>query len=278
MPKNVPQIFGPTVYPDEIVQPMYMGLYDTRGVQVGTSYFSFSVQIFSSMLDSVKGSATPNSLFYVVSSQGEVLAISGLGNSTMQSKILKKAIDPTRGVFALNTIFDYDASSFPLLNLSASAILAYSGGNLSTPFADRTWQTGDYLVTVTTKVVWSYRYIVVTAAPLQDYLGDTINLAANLKADGVRSMIQDIVSAIAVVVFMSFSAVTFVLFFIEKPMRDVLSTMKKATKLGNWKARFSIVSEIHGLQNTFKEMVIVFADALKSPPDQEFSYRRDIWA
>ncbi|KAJ3335131.1 hypothetical protein HDU93_006375, partial [Gonapodya sp. JEL0774] len=269
-PEGAALVIDPVVYPDEIIQPMYSGLYDTSGAQVGNSYIAFSVQKFCDTLDSVKGTATQNSLFYVLSSNGDVLAISGLGNVTIQTQTLKKVVNQTLGLLALKNIYDYDAASYPLLNLSAAAVLAYAGGNFVTPFADNTWQAGEYLITVTTKVFGGYRYIVVTAAPLEDYLGDTIHLADNLKKDGVNAMIQVILSAFAVVMAMSLFAIFFVLLFITKPLSDILSTMKKATKFdfsdlrdGALKSRLSIVDEIHHLQGHFTEMVKVFANALK---------------
>ncbi|KAJ3305137.1 hypothetical protein HDU93_006318, partial [Gonapodya sp. JEL0774] len=220
------------------------------------------------MLDSVRRSATSNTLYYVMSTTGDVLAISGLGNSTVQSKTLKKVIDPVYGVFALNTIFDYDAAMFPLLNKSALAVLQYTGGNLSSSFPDNTWQYGNHLISVRSVILSGYRYIVVTAAPLEDYLGDTIYLVHNLNADAVTKMIEP--TAFAIVLVTSIFAITFVWFFISKPLTDILATMKKATKFdfsdlrnGQLKSRKSVVNEIQHLQENFTEMVKVFASALK---------------
>ncbi|KAJ3330479.1 hypothetical protein HDU93_000366, partial [Gonapodya sp. JEL0774] len=268
LPQNTPVIGNPRVYPDEIVQPLYMGLYNNHGVQVGSTYIAFSVQEFSNMLDSVKQLATPNSLFYVVSSMGDVLAISGLGNSSVQSQTLKKLIDPSQNYFALNSVFDYDFLSFPMLNLSASAILKYVGGDLSSEFPDRAWQDGANLFCVRTIILWGYRLF---NRPVDDYLGETVNLIeGNLKNEGTYFMIQVIFAALGVVMIMSLSAIIFVYIFIAKPLSNILLTMNKATKFdfsdlhdGKLKSLLSIVNEIHHLQANFTQMVKVFAMAIK---------------
>ncbi|KAJ3334906.1 hypothetical protein HDU93_007066, partial [Gonapodya sp. JEL0774] len=268
--KDVPVITGPQVYGDEILQSLYLGIFNRNGVQIGWSFLGYSVQKFCAMLDEVKSSTTPNTMFYVISPMREVLAISGLGNSTVQVQTLRKIIDPTYGIFGLKTIFDYDSDSFPLLNLSASALLEYSGGNLLSTSLDKSWHTEAYMFSVKTKDVYGYRYIVVTAAPLEDYLGDTIYLADNLKKEGIRAMIVVIASAVAVVSVMSLVAVLFVWIFIAKPLNDILSTIRKAIKFdftdireGRVKTRISIVNEIYQLQDNFMEMVTIFANALK---------------
>ncbi|KXS13622.1 hypothetical protein M427DRAFT_365310 [Gonapodya prolifera JEL478] len=196
--------------------------------------------------------------------------MSGLENSTVQAKTLKKVINPAYGAYALNTIFDFDIINYPLLNLSSSAILQYAGGNLASTFDDRTWVIGKNIFSVSTKVLSDYRYILVTAVPLEDYLGDTINLADNLRASGVRSMIVVIVSAVVVVLSLSTMAVLFAWIFITRPLNEILDTIKKATKFdfsglrgGKVNTRMSIVKEVHTLQNDFLKMVTVFAEAIK---------------
>ncbi|KAJ3337206.1 hypothetical protein HDU93_001448 [Gonapodya sp. JEL0774] len=251
---------GPT-----IIQGMVMSVYDSTGKFVASSLWSVTLQNLCTLLDNVKKTLTPNSLLYVFvpAKNGFVLAISGLGNSTMQSKSL-----------VLNggskSIFDFSKEEYPLLNMSAATIYQYSGNNLTNSFADNSWMVNDYMFQVTTKSILGYRYFIVSGAPTYDFLGDTIYLTQRLKEDGLRSALIVIFTAVAIVIGMSIASVIFTWIFITTPLQMILNAMKKATKFdfsdireGNFKNNRSIVDEIHRTQDNFVKMLQVFANALK---------------
>ncbi|KXS14922.1 hypothetical protein M427DRAFT_44687 [Gonapodya prolifera JEL478] len=73
IPRDVPVVGDPVVFPDEILQPMNMAIFSPRGVQTGTTQIGFSVQKFSGVLDSIKQTATPNTLIYVLSARVKLL-------------------------------------------------------------------------------------------------------------------------------------------------------------------------------------------------------------
>ncbi|KAJ3337186.1 hypothetical protein HDU93_001474 [Gonapodya sp. JEL0774] len=271
-PKGSVFLSQPTLIPVEaptpiLAQEMDLTLYDPNGTFVGTTSAIFGIPVFTTILDDLKASSTANSVYYIITTTGNVLAVSGLNNDT-QSKLVK-LVAP--GQWEIKSIFDFSYEEYPLLNQSAVTVYEYAGKNLSSPFQDNLWQVGDNLFQVKSKTVWNYKYIIISGAPVSDYIGDTVNLSQKLRNDGTRVGTILIISAIAVVLFMSGLSLVFTWFFVTSPIRVILAAMDKATRCdfssikdGSFNARPSAVSEVHDMQARFVGMLKVFAMAVKT--------------
>ncbi|KXS19093.1 hypothetical protein M427DRAFT_468795 [Gonapodya prolifera JEL478] len=269
MPYRKVLLDPPSVAIGQILQVLSMGLYDPSGTLVGGVYERFTVQDLCGVLDVVKNSSTANSLFYVLTPQAEVLAMSGLGSWDAQQQTLTRLVDAGAGSYVLRTIWEFGADKYPMFNMTAAAIYKYAGGQLNSTFADKQFYAQKYLFQVTTLTFEGFKYVIVSGAPDTDYLGDTIALSDNLMATGRTAQAIMIASAVAVAFIMGFTSVAFTYIFVDRPLSTILDAMRKATKFdfssirdGTMK-RASIVREINNTQGNFVAMLEVFANALK---------------
>ncbi|KAJ3337847.1 hypothetical protein HDU93_000403 [Gonapodya sp. JEL0774] len=269
MPQNQVIFEAPSVAIGQILQVMSMGLYNPAGTLVGAVYERFTVQDLCAVLDKVKNSSTPNSLFYILGPDARVIAMSNLGTWDQQQTALTKLVDPVTQNYVLKTIWEFPKSNYTLFNISADAIYSYAGKNLSSPFADSAFYVDDYLFQVTSFTFIGFKYIIVSGAPAADYLGDTIALASNLSATGRTAQIIMIVSACVVAVVMGLISITITTLYVDRPLAAILVAMEKAVKFdfssirdGSMK-RASAIKEINSTQSSFLSMLQVFADALK---------------
>ncbi|KAJ3343254.1 hypothetical protein HDU93_009238 [Gonapodya sp. JEL0774] len=192
--------------------------------------------------------------------------MSGLSsNLTIRRSVLLRASG------GLKPIFEFTSDSYPLLNFTSATIYSYANSNLSSNFADTQWRTGDYFFQVTSKVFYSYKYIIISGAPASDYLGDTVALAQSLAALGSRSQAIIIGSAAGVILIMSLISVFITSHFIAAPLAVILRAIQKAVKFdfsdvrgGKLSLNPSFVVEIHKVQEHFMELLTVFATALQS--------------
>ncbi|KXS15088.1 hypothetical protein M427DRAFT_145669, partial [Gonapodya prolifera JEL478] len=210
-----------------ISQALTVLLYNATTTTDPIGYFStyFSIENICDWLDIIKGSATPNSLFYIINSDGQVLAVSGTSsNITSRRSLLLKQSGTS---LVLKTIFDYPVETFPVLNVTARLIYDKAGGNLSSDFADTQWRVGDNLFQVTSKRIFTYKYIIVSGAPATDYLGDTIALEKSLAEIGAQAQAIIIGSAAGVILIMSLISVFFTSFFVAAPLAIILEAIRK---------------------------------------------------
>ncbi|KAJ3339050.1 hypothetical protein HDU93_008636, partial [Gonapodya sp. JEL0774] len=170
-------------------QQLYVGVRDPSGNPIGTTSISLTLGNLCQVLDTAKATLTKNSLLYIFvpSNGGQMVAISGLGNRTMQTEALILNGSP-------RPIQNYSYEQYPLLNISAATIYQYSGFNFSADIADSNWQVGDYMFQLKVTTIFNFKYYVVTAAPIYDFLGDTIYLKQKLQDDGVKSTLTVILS------------------------------------------------------------------------------------
>ncbi|KXS18124.1 hypothetical protein M427DRAFT_29869 [Gonapodya prolifera JEL478] len=173
-----------------IIQSLTFSLWDSSNNFVGVGPIVFSVYDLSRVLDGLKASSTPNSLYYILTPDAEVLAMSGLGAD--QSTLMR----PVGSTYALNSIFTYNDTAYPLLNISSATIFEYSGRNLSRDFVDMEFAVGDFLFQVTSYSFANYKWIIVSGAPATDYLGDTLILQDRL-ADRLWTVERNIIVSVA---------------------------------------------------------------------------------
>ncbi|KAJ3338606.1 hypothetical protein HDU93_009313 [Gonapodya sp. JEL0774] len=233
-----PAIASPSsLMPRLIVQYVSFPVYDGTGNAVATGHVSVSTSNFALILDQLKARATANSVFYIVAPTGQVLGMSGLAqaNYYAQSPLIYQ---PTSDTFALKTIWDFSLADYPLVNISAAKIFAYSGNDLTKDFADQEFQTGDYLFQVTTYKRRNYKWLIVSGAPANDYLADTLLLQARL-ADQLAETNRKV---IIIATKFDFTAVQDPNFI---------------------NGRFSGIVEFQNVQSKFLEMLQVFAQSLK---------------
>ncbi|KXS14529.1 hypothetical protein M427DRAFT_44955 [Gonapodya prolifera JEL478] len=195
------------------IQIMYLSVYSPSGSFIATSSITFLLRDFCSLLDTVKASLTPNTLTYILTTkqQGQVVGISGLGNSTMQLQALF-------GGSKIKTIFEYPLEQYPTLNTSAALLYQYSGNNLSTTIEDASFEMDNFMFHVTTVQIYNFRYLVVVGAPPSDFVGDTALLAETLRRDGARSSLIVIIAAIVLALVMSGISVVSVWVFVSSPL------------------------------------------------------------
>ncbi|KAJ3334783.1 hypothetical protein HDU93_007253 [Gonapodya sp. JEL0774] len=269
IPRGQRILGNPDIRGTAILQKLYVGIYDGSGEPVGTASLSVTIETVSSFMDLVKKTMSANSLLYILSTKAEILALSGFaGNFTAQFEALKK-INPSTGVTSLKTIFDFDRASYPLLNISSRTVYDFANGDLAS-IPDTTWNRDGTLFKVTSLRIYGFQFIIVVAAPLSDYVGDTLQLRSNLESDGRRSTLIVILSAVGVIIVLAILSLMFSWLFITKPLEDILDMMKKATKFdfsdireGKTSTRLSVVKEVYSTQDNFLMMIKAFADALK---------------
>ncbi|KAJ3337338.1 hypothetical protein HDU93_001196 [Gonapodya sp. JEL0774] len=268
--KGVTKLDDPSIVGDIIFQQLRVPLFDAGAINLGTVEVTVTIEFFSDYLNVVKKSTTENTLFYILSTKAQVLAMSGFSNQSEASQTLKKVVDPLLGISSLKTIFEFDRDTYPLLNVSAKAVLELSRGNLSNMIPDTTWTLEGNVFRASSLTIYGYEYILVSGAPLSDYVGDIIQLKSNLEADGSRSMLIVVLSALAVVIILAILSLLFAWYYITHPLAEILVMMKKATKFdfsdirnGLGTSKRSVVREIHTTQANFIEMIKVFAEALK---------------
>ncbi|KAJ3338388.1 hypothetical protein HDU93_009553 [Gonapodya sp. JEL0774] len=162
--------------PPRLLQSLGFSLWDKNKNYIGMGPINFGTFDLSSGLNDLKATATPNSFFYIMTPSAEVLAMTGVG--TDQSPLLR--LLPGTTTYALNTIWDFNATAYPLLNVSAATIYQYTGGNLSSDFADAQFSVGDFMFQVTSYTFANYKWTIVSGAPATDYIGDTLVLQGKL--------------------------------------------------------------------------------------------------
>ncbi|KAJ3337825.1 hypothetical protein HDU93_000444 [Gonapodya sp. JEL0774] len=243
-----------------IVQTISYPIYNSSGQWVAGGGFSFSVYSLSSVLDSM-GVSTNNTLSYLISPEGAVLGMSGLGSNATQLLI---GSPPT-----IKSIWDFPKSQYPLLNVSAATIYQYAGRDLTSNFADAQFSVENYLFQVTSYYKANYKWILVSGAPASDYLQGTENLKSRL--DNRFSQTQNYVigAAVAIVVTMSVLSAIFTEIFIAVPLRSMIGIIAKATKFdftavrdGSLK-KFTLITEVQETLSHFLSMLKIFASSLK---------------
>ncbi|KAJ3336755.1 hypothetical protein HDU93_002265 [Gonapodya sp. JEL0774] len=163
IPKNTAKIVAPyTPIPAYVTQSMVVDFFDPSGNEIATGRLLFNVASLSEVLDSVQKLSTNRTLYYLLTADAKIMAISGLADKS----ILTKVANVTTNIYTLKTIWEYDYNNWPLLNTSAATIYSFVNGNLAANFADAQWRVGDYLFQVTTLELYSYKYIIVSGAVL----------------------------------------------------------------------------------------------------------------
>ncbi|KXS10556.1 hypothetical protein M427DRAFT_73833 [Gonapodya prolifera JEL478] len=209
-------------------QMLTMSIYNPMGVEVAFSIVQFSIQNLCQVLDEIKSGATLNSVIYIMDSQANIIAMSGLpSNSTLRKEILVPNRSP-------RSIFAFSSTEFPLVNHSSRVVFDYAGRDLKSNFSDSQWRSGGFMFQVSSTTIWGSKYTIVSGAPEEDYLGDTINLSQKLNDNAL------------------------------------LQAMQKATKFdfsdisnGTLKKNTSVLTEVQCNQEYFYEMLKQFASALK---------------
>ncbi|KXS08929.1 hypothetical protein M427DRAFT_50190 [Gonapodya prolifera JEL478] len=140
-------------------QEMYTSILAPSGQHVAAGAITFTVRTLCSLLDTIQTTLTNNSLLYmfVPTQGGRMVAISGLGNDTMQRKALILNSAP-------RSIFDFSYEEYPLLNISAATIFQYSGNNFSRELKDSQWMIGDYMFQFKSLTKFGFKYYLVTGA------------------------------------------------------------------------------------------------------------------
>ncbi|KAJ3340928.1 hypothetical protein HDU93_006013 [Gonapodya sp. JEL0774] len=251
--------------PPRVFQALVFSLWTKNGTFIGEGPINYGTRDLCGVLETLKASTTPNSFYYIMTPKAEVLAMTGVGED--QTPLMH--FSNTSG-WLLNTIWDYSATDFPLLNVSAATIYSYSGNNLSNNFADAEFTVGDYMFQVTSYTYVNYKWIIVSGAPSSDYLGETLALQTSL-ADrlwNVQKMI--IIIAAVIVVTMSAISVMFTELLISKPLSFILEVIGMASRFdfsvirqGELQQRKSVIAEVYVLQDRFMSMLHTFADALQ---------------
>ncbi|KXS10798.1 hypothetical protein M427DRAFT_36609 [Gonapodya prolifera JEL478] len=142
---------GPVMPTGDSDQMMPFSLHDPRkpseSNEVAFVLQQFMLEDLSALLDSVKKqSGTKNSLYYLLTTAGQVIAMSGLGNVTEQHAAL---IARDAGGLRAKAIFEFPLSDYPVLNARSSALLKHANGNLDSNFSDAQWRENGYMFQVT---------------------------------------------------------------------------------------------------------------------------------
>ncbi|KAJ3338119.1 hypothetical protein HDU93_009990 [Gonapodya sp. JEL0774] len=259
---------------------MTFPLYNATANLYAMATISFTVRDLSSVLDTQKLLATNGTLFYLMTPNAEVVAMSGLGGN--QGALMRQ--DAT-GAWILRKIWEYSADDYPLLvgivplifvlfNVSARTVFAYSGGNLSSNFDDATFSSGAYFFQVTTLTYGTYKWIIVSGAPSGDYLADTLQLNDNLSSRLWTTQRNIIIIAVVIVIALSAASILFTEMFISRPLNKILEGMKKGELAANFDFSMvrsgslavgrSPITEISDTQENFMTMLKKFADAVQS--------------
>ncbi|KXS17184.1 hypothetical protein M427DRAFT_30646 [Gonapodya prolifera JEL478] len=251
--------------PPRLLQAITFSLWSPNGSYIGMGPLNFATYDMSAGLNEMKG--TPNSFYYIMTPQAEVLAMTGVFMD--QSPLMRYSAATSSWV--LNKIWDYNLTSYPILNISAAKIWAHAGGNLSSDFADAQFAVGDVMFQCTSYWYANFKWIIVSGAPATDYLGDTLQLQNDLSDKLWRVQQTTIIIAVGVCLGMSVLSVMFTEIFIAKPLHIILSAIGKATKFdfstireGEIRSSMSVVQEIYVLQERFMTMMRTFADALRN--------------
>ncbi|KAJ3335331.1 hypothetical protein HDU93_005784 [Gonapodya sp. JEL0774] len=215
-----------------ILQGMAFPVYNSTGSQFALGQASFSVYDLASVLSQLRASATPNTLYYLLTVNAEVIVISGAAYDQGATLTQNSA-----GTWVLRTIWDFSYENNTLFNVSASNVWNYANRNLSTNFADATFTVGDYMFQVTTYTFVNYKWIIVSGAalikPASDYLADTAALETQLK-DRLAVTQRNIIIigrvqiAVAIVVALSCASIAFTEFYISRPLHIILKAIQKA--------------------------------------------------
>ncbi|KAJ3342703.1 hypothetical protein HDU93_001275 [Gonapodya sp. JEL0774] len=274
---TTPQIVEPYISPDgtqKVVQAILLSVWDpVAPLATGNEHAAYisqqiSVENLSGVLDNLKQlSGTPNSTFYLLTSQGSVMAMSGLGNATEQNRAL--VTQDSMGGHP-KTMFELSENEYPFFNYTAQILLKYANNDLASNFKDHQWRQGGYMFQVTSVVLYNFKYIIVSGAPEADYLGETLFLSQKLSSIANRGVVILSISISAIVLALTFLSVTFTNRYISTPLAVILEAMKKAVKFdfsavrnGGLVVNQSIVREIGVTQSNFLELLKSFADSLK---------------
>ncbi|KAJ3343055.1 hypothetical protein HDU93_000225 [Gonapodya sp. JEL0774] len=246
---ELPSIDAPYVSADgskTLSQPVRLSLWDPAApASAGNPPAGYVVQVISvenlsNELDALKAqSGSPNSFYYLITSQGLVVAMSGLGNSTQQKQtlVIQDALLGPR----LKTIFEFTEQEFPVLNYTTSTVLKHANRDLTSNFTSAEWRQNGYMFQVAHVTLLQFKYIVISGAIEEDYLGKTVLLSQRLTETGKRNMIILIASTMKKAVKFDFSAV----------------------RSGGLALNQSLVREVGVTQANFLELLKTFADALK---------------
>ncbi|KAI8800120.1 hypothetical protein BJ742DRAFT_874848, partial [Cladochytrium replicatum] len=190
-----------SAFPRLIIQYAAFPVFDADGNSVAAGFVAMSLFNFAKMLDQVKTRATKNSVFYIMAPTGQVLGMSGLNQTSyyQQSPLIHQISD---GSYTVKTIWDFPYADYPLVNVSASNILKYSGNDLYSDFADTQFQDGEYFYQVTSYRRKNYKWIIVSGAPANDYLSDTLVLQSRLAVQLNDTNRNVIIIAVSIVVAM----------------------------------------------------------------------------
>ncbi|KAJ3336056.1 hypothetical protein HDU93_003795 [Gonapodya sp. JEL0774] len=275
-PPNTISISNPTLAVGNSIVPIILAQYlsfpiwDSQGNFVAGAAIMFAAAELSSQLDMLKEKATPNSLFYIIAPTGHMLGMSGLNISTISSPLIYR--DAVNN-WALKTIWDFSRDEYALTNISASTILMYSGFNLSSDFGDANFRQSGYFFQVTSYRRANFKWIIVSGAPMTDYIANSLELQEKLSDDLNMTNRNIIIISACIVIAMSFCSAVLTEVTILRPFHYMLQVMAKATKFdfsmikdkslnGNSDAR-TIISDVRVLQERFVEMLLVFANAVK---------------
>ncbi|KXS08846.1 hypothetical protein M427DRAFT_39891 [Gonapodya prolifera JEL478] len=275
-PPNTISISNPTlavgnsIVPIVLAQYMSFPIWDSQGNFVAGAAIMFASAELSSQLDLLKAKATPNSLFYIVAPTGQMLGMSGLNASLTISPLIYR---DAANNWALKTIWDFSLDDYPLTNISASTVLSYSGLNLSSDFEDANFRKSGYFFQVTSYRQANFKWIIVSGAPMADYIANSLELQTKLSDDLNMTNRNIIIISACIVIAMSFCSALLAEVTILRPFHYMLQVMAKATKFdfsmikdkslnANTDAR-TIISDVRVLQERFVEMLLVFANAVK---------------
>ncbi|KAJ3330867.1 hypothetical protein HDU93_010061 [Gonapodya sp. JEL0774] len=261
---------GTNVDPVRFVQSLTYSIWDQTNTFKACGIVIFNTLNFASILEDLKASSTPNTLMYIMTGQGQILGMTGLGllNYTGLSPLIKQS--PIDNSYSLKTIFDISYNENPLFNTSARTIYAASGNALSNT-VDAQYLVGDYMFQVTRYNRSGYTWLIVSGAPSSDYLADTF-LLENRLADRLLSASRTvIIIAVVLVVLMSVTSFAFTEYFILKPFHFMIIVMDKAKKFdfalvrdGSLKHEsVSYMTEIQNVQDHFLAMLTAFSNAIK---------------
>ncbi|KXS09100.1 hypothetical protein M427DRAFT_39581 [Gonapodya prolifera JEL478] len=276
VPPNTISISNPTlavgnsIVPIVLAQYLSFPIWDSQGNFVAGAAIMFAAAELSSQLDLLRAKATRNSLFYIVAPTGQMLGMSGLNTSSTISPLIYR---DAANNWALKTIWDFSLDDFPLTNISASTVFSYSGLNLSSDFEDANFRKSGYFFQVTSYRQANFKWIIVSGAPMTDYIANSLELQTKLSDDLNTTNRNIIIISACIVIAMSFCSALLTEVTILRPFHYMLQVMAKATKFdfsmikdkslnGNSDTR-TIISDVRLLQDRFVEMLLVFANAVK---------------
>ncbi|KAJ3336042.1 hypothetical protein HDU93_003828 [Gonapodya sp. JEL0774] len=214
-----------------VVQFITYPIWDSQNQFVAAGLVVFTPDNLAVILDTLKATSTPNSVYYIINHLGQVLGMTGMSAPNMTTT--SPLIVSSGSSYTLKTIWDFPLADYPLVNVSAAAVYESSGRNLDNDVPDAQYSQGDFYFQVVTYKRANYKWIIVSGAPANDYLSDTLILQSKL-ADRLQVTNRNII-IIAVVIFvvMCVSSALLTEYLILKPMHFMLLAMQKASFVRN---------------------------------------------